>query len=198
MNLRFIGDALDHWKGSVFEGLRQSNLLRDFRVDAMASDGEAWQQHDYVLFAKLLRIHEEQIVSHKQTLDNNREGYFDEIPADGDLFLDPDTGFQTGHVKNIRQYVKPEEFFSLLSRNNGRVIAVYQHASRKGIRVRAGEVLQELYNKKSKFFCTSYESPTVALLFFSLDLGRIEAIREHFHDLLGAHANKRIGQWYKY
>jgi len=38
MNLRYLGDALDHWKGSLFESLQQANILHDFAVDAMASD----------------------------------------------------------------------------------------------------------------------------------------------------------------
>jgi len=120
MNLQFLGDALDHWKGSVFESLQQSNLVRGFKVDAMASDAEAWQQNDYTLFAKLLRIHERQIVIHKHTLDGDRNRYFDEIPADGDLFLDPDIGFKTGSVKDARQYLKPTELFYLLGKRKDR------------------------------------------------------------------------------
>jgi len=47
MNLQFLGDALDHWKGSVFEALQNSLLLKGFRVDAMASDSEKWEQNDH-------------------------------------------------------------------------------------------------------------------------------------------------------
>ena len=96
MNLRFLGDALDHWKGSVFEGLQNSNILEDFPVDAMASDIDNWRPEDWSLYAKLLRVRESQIVEHKATLERNRKKYFDEIPISGDLFLDPDTGVRTG------------------------------------------------------------------------------------------------------
>jgi hypothetical protein len=34
MNLTFLGDALDHWKGSIFESLQKGGILPDFAVDA--------------------------------------------------------------------------------------------------------------------------------------------------------------------
>lgn len=197
MNLRFLGDALDHWKGSVFESLHKSNLLHNFKVDAMASDEEAWQPQDLELFSNLLRIRQDQIISHKQVLNGNRDLYFDEIPNDCDLFLDPDTGFKTGKVKDLRQYVKPEEFHFLLGRSNKRVIAVYQHVRAKLTRDRVEEVLEALKYKQSRFSCVSYESGTVALLFLSLSRERIKEIRDYFHELLGVHAENRIGQWYE-
>ena len=54
MNLQFLGDALDHWKGSVFEGLKKAGALAGFHVDAMASDAKMWRPQDWILFSKLL------------------------------------------------------------------------------------------------------------------------------------------------
>ncbi len=197
MRLKFLGDAYDHWKGSVFECLQQLKLLNDFRVDAMAGDQEAWRPEHYALYAKLLRIERDQLVSHACTctLKGNRAGYFDKIPAGGDLFLDPDTGIRTGRVKDPCRYVTPAEIVSLLKRNKDRVIAVYQHVQGKGTRHRVEEVLDALHNLESRFFCISYESSTVALLFISLRHERVEAIKNHFHVLLGGLAKDRIGEW---
>jgi len=195
MNLQFLGDALDHWKGSVFEELQDSSLLNDFRVDAMASDSEKWEQTDYRLYAKLLRVKQAQLVVHKNALSRDRTKYFNEIPAIGDLFLDPDTGFKTGTVSTLSQYLRATELHDLLEKNKDRIIAVYQHVRAKRTRNRVEEVLLALRNERRRFFCTSYESGTVALLFFGSEPKRIEAIREHFCALLGRHAASRIGYW---
>ncbi len=193
MNLKFLGDALDHWKGSTFEALRRSHLLHDFRVDAMASDSEKWKDPDNRLYAKLLRIDQHQLIVHKCTLSDNRNKYFKEIPGDGDLFLDPDTGFKTGPVKSPQQYLAPAEFLDLLKRD--RIVAAYQHVRAKNTRDRVEKVIQVLHYEHSGFTCTSYESGTVALLFFGLHHTRIEAIRNFFQVLLGKHADKRVGYW---
>lgn len=195
MNLQFLGDALDHWKGSVFEALQNSLLLKGFRVDAMASDSEKWEQNDHRLYAKLLRIEQHQLIAHENTLSGDRNKYFNEIPSMGDLFLDPDTGLKTGTVKTVSQYLKAAELHSLLEQNKGRIIAVYQHVRARRTRERMEEVLQVLGHERNGFFCTSYESGTVALLFFGLEPKRIEAIRDHFHLLLDKHADIRIGHW---
>lgn len=38
LNLRFLGDALDHWKGSIFERLRDGGIVQNFAVDAAKAD----------------------------------------------------------------------------------------------------------------------------------------------------------------
>ena len=193
MNLQFLGDALDYWKGSVFEVLQQSDLLRDFKVDTMASDSEDWQETDHRLYARLLRIDQQQLIAHKNTLSGNRSKYFKEIPINSDLFLDPDTGFKTGPVRSLPQYLTPAEFLDLLKPD--RIVAVYQHVRAQKTRNRVEEVLKVLHRETSGFSCTSYESGTVALLFFCLQNKRIEEIRDYFHELLEKHASKRVGYW---
>jgi len=156
MNLKFLGDALDHWKGSVFEGLQSSNVLEDFRVDAMASDIDNWRPEDRSLYAKLLRVRESQIVEHKATLDSNRKEYFYEIPRYGDLFLDPDTGIKTSSGKN-KQYIKLDEVFYLMNHERHRILAVYQHGSRdRTMRSRVKDVFNVLRLVHPKCYFTSY------------------------------------------
>jgi hypothetical protein len=46
MNRRYLGDAFDHWKGSVFEFLQRDKVLRNFLVDPMAPDEQKWSRDD--------------------------------------------------------------------------------------------------------------------------------------------------------
>src|SRR3954468_3753846 len=127
MNLRYLGDALDHWKGSLFAHLVSDGALHDLSVDAMASDAEQWSANDWLLFAKLCKVNERQVIKHDQLLAVNRPEYFGEIIHDGDLFLDPDTGIATGRVADDSQYLIVNELHDLLERAPKKVIAVYQH-----------------------------------------------------------------------
>src|SRR3990172_1779207 len=126
MNLKYLGDALDHWKGSLFEYLANARVMREFAVDPMASDLLEWTKTDYSLFARLLRIDESQLILHHVTL-HDRPRYFREITHKGDLFFDPDTGIATGRVKNREQYIWPREIATLLDGSADRLLPVYQH-----------------------------------------------------------------------
>ena len=136
VNLAFLGDALDHWKGSLFESLQQSRVLSDFAVDPMASDWSNWKPEDVLLFTRLLRIDKCQLIPHNVCL-ASRKHYFGEIEHKGDLFLDPDTGIATG--KATIKHVKPAAIVLLL-RDSDRMLAVYQHASRGKISQRVDKV----------------------------------------------------------
>jgi hypothetical protein len=95
MKLAYLGDAHDHWKGSVFQYLQEGEILRNFLVDSMATDASPWNTANSKLYAHLLRIEETQLVQHDRTLFQDRKSrrrYFLNIPPTGDLFLDPDTG----------------------------------------------------------------------------------------------------------
>jgi len=197
MKLEFLGDALDHWKGSVLEGSQISNVLDGFRVDAMASDFRDWGHEDWSLYAKLLRVRKSQIVVHKGTLGRNRKEYFDEIPRSGDLFLDPDTGIMPRSGGDIT-HIKHEELFSLMNYKRKRVVAVYQHGSRNmALKSRVEEVLNMLRSVHPNCYCASYDSSScnVALLFVSFQRDRIAAVNGYFRKFLGSLANDRIGVW---
>ena len=194
MNLRYLGDALDHWKGSLFERLQRASLLRSFAVDAMATDAEDWQPSDFALFANLLRVEERQILRHKDQLEIDRGGYFSEITHGGDLFLDPDTGLATGKVGVLSQYLFANEVHGLLARQPGCVLAVYQHIRAQKTRDRLQRVISSLKLPDQPFTCCSYESGTVAMLFFSRDAARVEALHQHFVNWLGRHGPGRISR----
>lgn len=189
MNLDFLGDALDHWKGSLFESLQEAHALRDFGVDPMASD--SWRQEDFRLYARLLRIGRSQIIRHHATLEDRAE-YFSQISHQGDLFLDPDTGVATGRVKHPQRYVKPSEIGQLLDCSTDRLLVVYQHVRGRQVAGRVKDVMQTLERVIGNFHACSYESGTVAMLFLSRAPERTERVEKHFVALLGRHAADRI------
>jgi hypothetical protein len=195
MNRQYMGDALDYWKGSVFEYLQREQVLRNFLVDPMATDASEWNRDGSNLFARLLRIEETRLVHHTRDLCKDRKQYLSEIPAVGDLFLDPDTGIKTGYVRQLEKYLLPSEIFEVMETEENRMIAVYQHVRAKKTRSRLEEVVTTLKEQKRPFSCSSYESGTVALLFLSQTGDRAEAVRDCFKKFLGAHSNNRICYW---
>jgi hypothetical protein len=150
MNLNFLGDALDYWKGAIFTDLRSEKLVSNFRVDAMATDTR--QPTDQTLFARLLRIQESQLISHAYNLRQARRQYFSEISSKGDLFLDPDTGINTGPVKRIEQYLQPSELFEILQANKDRLAIVYQHVRAEKTRQRLDKILATLERERKGHF----------------------------------------------
>ena len=192
MNLKFLGDALDHWKGSLFQCLCAGQVLHDFAVNPMATDQESWKEADFEAYARLLRITPAQIIRHQVTL-HERAKYFGEIQHQGDLFLDPDTGVTTPGVKGDRdRYVTPAELGQLLDRPTERLLIIYQHVRGKRVSDRVDNVVNTLRDEIGNFSGCSYESPTVAMLFLSRLPVRTTSVAEHFETLLGRHADGRI------
>jgi hypothetical protein len=189
MNLTFLGDALDHWKGSLFESLTREGIFRNFAVDPMASDLPAWQPDDFRLFAELLRVDRSQIVEHQSTL-SDRSTYFAEINHLGDLFLDPDTGVATGKRRPSQQHITASEIAGLLVPD--RVLVVYQHVRARRVCDRVDAVCQVIRSQMSPCHWCSYESGTVALIFLARTAERISTVARHFSSLLGRHAVGRI------
>lgn len=190
MNLQYLGDALDHWKGSIFERLQRADLLCNFAVDAMMTDYEVWQSSDRELYASLLRVEQSQIIEHKRLFTVNRSEYFREIQHQGDLFLDPDTGIATG--RHTSKHIRPAEIHNLLNEQPDRVLAVYQHIRARRTHERIQEVVSALERSKQPSIYCSYESSTVAMLFLSKNVSRVDSIRRYFEHLLGTHADRRV------
>jgi len=191
VNLKYLGDALDHWKGSLFEYLANAGVLRDFAVDPMASDLPEWTKADYALFARLLRINEAQLVRHQVTL-RNRFEYFNEITHKGDLFLDPDTGIATGSVHTVEQYIRPQEVGFLLGEPANRLLGIYQHVRAQRVSARVDDCLDKLKEEIGGFGWCSYESGTVAMIFLSRRVDRTNEVAAALKGLLGSHAERRI------
>ena len=191
MNLDYLGDALDHWKGSLFAFLQGEGVLRDLVVDPMATDALEWTAGDFALYARLLRVSDDQIIRHAFPL-AVRSGYFAELRHRGDLFLDPDTGIDTGGGSPIAKYLKPIDIASLLDGAMARVLAVYQHVRARKTCDRVDACLASVTREVPDVTWCSYESGTVAMLFLSRDPNRVQSIRLALERLLGRHAERRV------
>ncbi len=190
MNLEFLGDALDYWKGALFASLQKEKVLRDFAADPMPTDQDSWRKEDRELYARLLRIKQSQVIRHKVPL-QERAKYFGEIAHKGDLFLDPDTGVATGRVK--QKHISPLDIKKLFDRSADRLLLIYQHGDRsKPVSLRVQEVTDILGKVIRPLSWCSYEATMVAMLFFSFQRARIEQVAKRFRALLGRHADVRI------
>ena len=195
MNMQFLGDALDHWKGSIFSRLQKAGLLEDFSVDPMLTDAEDWNTADFRLYADLLQVSIDQILRHKTDLKEDRKKYFAEIEHSGDLFLDPDTGIASKGGSPIRNYIKIHEVHRLLDYNPSRMVCIYQHIRAMKTSERIDSLVSALKEVKANLYCCSYESPSVAMLFLSRDQKRIKRIYQYFTDYLGRHASTKVRIW---
>ncbi len=193
MNLDFLGDSLDHWKGSLFESLQSARLLNDFAIEPMASDLEKWTSHDFGLYARLLHVCRNQVLEHTVSLRQRRD-YFAELSHTGDLFIDPDIGVATDkQQKPDEQHVRLQEVKQLLDTNPDRVLLIYQHV-RGNVRERVDSVLRAIRSHIECLRWSTYESRTVAMLFLAHRSSRPAAIASHFTELLGRHAAKRVNK----
>jgi hypothetical protein len=191
VNLKYLGDALDHWKGSLLNFLRQQNAIANFAVDPMSSDLVSWNADDYQVFMRLMRITSSELIRHRVSL-RNREAYFSEIAHLGDLFLDPDTGVATGKIRQRECYVFPLEVKRLLDAADHRVVAIYQHVRAQKVTHRVDQVMETLKAEIGKLGWSSYESGSVAMLFLSHDPARTTGVADCCHRLLRRHAAGRI------
>ncbi len=189
MNLQFLGDALDHWKGALFASLQEAKAFRSFAVDPMARDVERWQKEDFNLLARLLQVRPSQVIRHQESL-KHRAAYFGEISHTGDLFLDPDTGVATGRVTEA--HISPVEIGQFLDGANNRLLIIYQHVRGAPVARRVNKVMNTVEDVIGAFSACSYESGTVAMLFLSRVRGRVSQVAAHFEVLLGRHAAGRV------
>jgi hypothetical protein len=190
MNRKFLGDAYDCWKGWLIKTLQDEKLVSDLAVDPMFTDPKPWNDDDLAAYARLLHVERGKIISHSFDLVNRatRADYFNETMEKhrGDLFLDPDTGVQTGGLHPPERYVAPLEIAELLQQVPKRLVIVYQHgALGKSVSDRVDGVTKVLCERWGQLGWSSYESNTVAMLFLSGSHDRTQRVAQHFGEVLG-------------
>jgi hypothetical protein len=140
MHLDYLGDAFDHWKGSVIGRLH--TVLRGLRVVPMFTDliapGNPWTDAHLETYASLLQVPNGVIMSDRGFDRDTRETYFGDelIKGDFDLFLDPDTGF----CRNGRdpRYVTLRDLRTLMpDQRAARLVMLYHHGARTDRRAAA-------------------------------------------------------------
>lgn len=190
MNSKFLGDALDHWKGSLISFLSAKRLVENIVVEPMITDDRPWPNEDLETYGRLLKIDSSSQICHGQsTFSGKREEYFDSLPQDTDIFLDPDTGIATGSAG--REHVKVTELGKLLA-NSDRVLIVYQHSARGSFHERLLEIRDRVSRDIPNVHCTVYECGRVAIFFISLDRARIQEIHNALREYLRGTAENRV------
>jgi hypothetical protein len=196
VKFEFLGDALDHWKGSILSRLQNNGVIEDLAVDPMLTDAEDWHTDDFQLYAELLQIRVDRIIRHKTSLNEDRNKYFAEIEHSGDLFLDPDTGIATKKASPISNYIKIKELCYLLDSEPTRVLCIYQHVRAKETRDRVSELVSALQESiPNDVYSCSYMSSSVAMIFVSLTLDRIKRVNQYLIKYLRRRADKRVKLW---
>ena len=127
MNSKYLGDALDHWKGSLISALSQKKLIRNIVVEPMITDATAWLREDLNTYKRLLNLDSTRSICHgNSTFLGKRDKYFTKLLKVGDVFLDPDTGIATGDASKV--HIKISELGKLII-DSDRVLMVYQHSA---------------------------------------------------------------------
>lgn len=198
MHLNFLGDVLDHWKSSLFRILNEADVLADFAVDPMVTEqeDELWSASAAVIFARILCLKPEQILSHQVRLREDRRAYFTEISHRGDLFLDPDVGIQTQGVRaEPEKYLKPLEVKDLLQINPYRLLIVFQFVRSRRVADRLKTIFAEVATKSAPLHGCAYKSGNAAMVFLAKERSRIRRVEACFESLLGEHAERRLYRW---
>ncbi len=192
MNTKFLGDAFDHWKGSLIDFLQRQELVHELVVEPMITDGIRWSEKDLETYRRLLRLGMQQPIYHEGLpFNGDRTHYFHDIP-DGDLFLDPDTGIATG--KSTRKHISILEIKKLLDSDpaHQRVLIVYQHSARGNFHSRLDAIGGKISENIFGIHLATYECGHVALFFVSHSRARIRQIGEKLREYLSGTASKRI------
>lgn len=186
MNLKHLGDAFDHWKGSVMRRIGSRSL----RVLPMFTDKKEWTPRQLSTYAKLLHRKPGDILKQKETFSRKAgKRYFENLGIQ-DLFLDPDTGIGPEKSATVK-HVKPSEVACLLSKVPKRVLLIYQHKwQRKSMKDTLKRVLS--IEGVRKFHGFAYNADQVAMVFISRDQERIAKASKRLRSWLGPIALTRL------
>jgi uncharacterized phage-like protein YoqJ len=195
MNKKHLGDAFDHWKGSLIQILSRKRIIQNLRVEPMITDNEQWGKNDSETYRKLLNLPSVERICHKDEIFVNRKqrkrkDYFGEIPKRCNLLIDPDTGIKLSE-NTKKKHVKLCEIKELLD-DKRRVIMIYQHSQRKNNQETFDEINKEISKMTPKIHWCAYNGGQVAMIFISRKQNRIERIKKTLKSYLCGTAAKRI------
>ena len=200
MNLRFLGDAFDHWKGSVLQLL--GDTLRDVHVVPLLTDADRWTPEHFEVYARLLRIDPNRVVmrdSNFERAQESRDRYLarlaDECVDRGrtdrcDLFLDPDTGVGGRDKKHVCR----ADIDELLRVPGDRVLLIYTQAEDR-FRNSEADVLDDFHRCFGEYAFLAYRSAKQGLSMAVVsreDGDRLKDIRTWLSTFLGSVAERHI------
>jgi hypothetical protein len=188
MNLDHLGDALDHWKGSLIELICTEGV----RVVPMLTDRDRWTEQHVETYARLLHLRPEDIFKKGERdlfSSKARDTYFRDL-GQHDLFLDPDTGIAPDDKDAEKEHIRTSEIAGLLSAAPSRMLLIYQHASRDkdGLRKK----LNSLHKSLNGYDIFAYDSGSVSMLVITKDHERARGALDCLRCWLGPIAPARI------
>jgi len=191
MKIDHLGDALDHWKGSIL--LQSSQWTKDLKAEPMITydpDKDHWNREEFMVYSRLLGLPLTHVLQHEWKQSNRCE-YFKETQrqVEGDIFVDPSTGIEPNNFD--RNHIRVEELLGLMKQDN--LVLLYQHRRQGGkLRQTIEQVVKQIHAVQ-KVCGFTYEATSVAMLFLSRSPERLTPIREHLEKLLGnTKAKERI------
>jgi hypothetical protein len=186
MNLVHLGDALDHWKGSLIELIGGKNV----HVVPMFTDDKPWTEQQIEAYARLLCIRPEDVLKRDGRFSGKtRTSYFCDL-GEHDLFLDPDTGIAPDDKNAKEEHIRTSEIAGLLSVAPSRMLLIYQHASR------SKNGLKKKLNLLSKYLpgcgMFAYDSGSVSMVVIGRDRDRVQQALVRLKCWLGPTVSKRV------
>jgi len=196
MDLKHLGDALDHWKGSLIELLGEKNLgvVRNLQLVPMLTDQKPWTQQNLETYAKLLRRETNNIFRKDEPFSHSKnapDSYLRNL-GENDLFFDRDTGIAPDQNATIK-HVKPSEVAWILGEAPTRMRMIYQHKwQRNKMTDTPKRVL--LIEGLREFHGFAYNADAVAMVLIPCDQVRVAKASQRIRDWLGPIASGRIIQ----
>ncbi len=184
MNISHLGDALDHWKGSMIRRLEQE--LIDIHVVPMFTDADKWADSHIDVYSKLLNVRLENILMKNFLFyDEIRKKYFSDVSLRGDfdMFLDPDTGIepQKPQKKKKKEYVFFDDIKSLMPNTGKRMLMIYQHSQPYNMRRSILDRLKQIQAELPGFYFFAYWAGSVSMVFISRQKTRIVSAENYFY-----------------
>jgi len=186
MRLQHLGDALDHWKGSLIELIGGKNV----HVVPMFTDDKPWTEEQIDAYARLLRIRPEDVLKKDGCFSGKtRTSYFCDL-GEHDLFLDPDTGIAPNDKKANEKHVRSSEIAGLLSAGPSRMLLIYQHVSRSKNGLKKKLNLLSKYLQGCGMF--AYDSGSVSMVVIGRERDRVQHAMVRLKCWLGPTVSMRI------
>jgi len=188
MNLDHLGDALDHWKGSLIELICTEGV----RVVPMFTDRDRWTEQHIETYARLLHLRPEDILKKGERdlfSSKTRDTYFRDL-GQHDLFLDPDTGIAPDDKDAEKEHIRTSEIAGLLSAGPSRMLLIYQHVSRSKNGLKKKLNLLSKYLQGCGMF--AYDSGSVSMVVISRERDRVQHAMVRLKCWLGPTVSMRI------
>jgi hypothetical protein len=131
MNREHLGDALDHWKGSLI-CLLQNELVNLHVLPMIPKRRLDWTPDHFIIYARLLGVRVEAILNRDSGIlpKQHRDKYFG-VCSSHDLFIDPDNGIGNDRGGSD-QHITRFEVAKLIPENSGNLLLVYQTGGQRG------------------------------------------------------------------